>query len=70
MLLCEVSESNLKAKWYKDGEEILGSTRHRFYNRDKTHMLEIRNVVIEDKGNYCVLIKKIQRKCHLDVKRK
>ncbi|VDI59851.1 Hypothetical predicted protein, partial [Mytilus galloprovincialis] len=68
ILWCEVSQTNLKAKWYKDGDEILDSNRHRLYSRDKTHRLEIRNVVIADKGTYCVLIRKIKKTCQLDIK--
>ena len=49
---CEVSDENVKGKWYKNGVEIIPDDRIKFVEAGKIRKLIIDNVCNDDQGEY------------------
>uniref|UniRef100_A0A8D3AW96 Myosin-binding protein C, fast-type n=1 Tax=Scophthalmus maximus TaxID=52904 RepID=A0A8D3AW96_SCOMX len=49
---CEVSDDKVTGKWFKDGAEVLPSSRHKMTHIGRFHRLVIDDVKPEDAGDY------------------
>ncbi|GAB1597549.1 hypothetical protein Ahia01_000031400, partial [Argonauta hians] len=65
---CEVSKENIQVIWYKDGKQIQTDKRIQTITESKTHKLVIRDVKVEDQGEYKCMIGEISTSAHLSVK--
>ncbi|CAC5396058.1 OBSCN [Mytilus coruscus] len=55
---CEVYANNLEVKWFKEEEEITKTNdKYIIDSKDKVHKLTVKQVVLQDAGNYCILVK-------------
>jgi hypothetical protein len=65
---CIVSKPNLKAKWTFNSKVIKNmGTRILVESSEMVHQLTIRNVTMDDAGEYCLEIEDLQEKTILEV---
>lgn len=52
ILTCEVNKPNIKAKWFKDKEEVETSENIHITTQETVHTLKITEATLEDAGLY------------------
>ena len=53
-LEAEVSKPDVKGTWFKDDNEIPSDDKYEFKTEDTVHSLTIKNVDLEDEGEYAI----------------
>ena len=67
---CEVSKSNARAIWIKDGNDIISDRKYDITVQGNSHRLTIRNVDSTDAGDYTINIKGHRSAARLEVEAK
>ena len=56
MFECEVSKPKLKAKWFRDGQELKDDKRFEMTSLGQKHLLTIRQAQVSDQCKYTVVV--------------
>ena len=70
MFACEMSHENLKPIWMKGGEKLISNKKYEIVTDRKTQKLIIRDVTLQDKGEYTCIFGEVSTWAKLVVKGK
>ena len=54
---CEISKSNAKVQWLKDGQEISANDIYDIEAEGRIHRLKVRSVEGKHQGDYAIVVK-------------
>ena len=53
---CQVSKTNVKAKWFKDGKQLTAKDGYEIAVNKTIHTLSLDDVTVEDSGRYTIKV--------------
>ena len=67
---CEISKSDARAQWLKDGNEIYGDKKYDIFARKHKYGLTVRDLEARDSGDYAIVVKGHRSAARLSVEAK